>query len=80
MYTMLEFAEDGGLIAHGVDHTPLARRSAEYVDKILRGSNPGDLPIEQPGQFKLVINLKAAQSIGVSIPEGLRLRADEVIR
>jgi len=80
MYTMLEFADDGGLIAHGVDHTPLARRSAEYVDKILRGSNPGDLPIEQPAQFKLVINLKAARSIGVSIPEGLRLRADEVIR
>ena len=80
MYTMLEFADDGGLLAHGVDHTPLARRSAEYVDKILRGSNPGDLPIEQPGEFKLVINLKAAQAIGVSIPEALRLRADEVIR
>jgi putative ABC transport system substrate-binding protein len=80
MYTMLEFADDGGLLAHGVDHAPLARRSAEYVDKILRGSNPGDLPIEQPGEFKLVINLKAGQAIGVSIPEALRLRADEVLR
>ena len=80
MYTMLESADEGGLLAHGVDHTSLARRSAEYVDKILRGSNPGDLPIEQPGEFELVVNLKAAQAIGVTIPEGLRLRADEVIR
>jgi putative ABC transport system substrate-binding protein len=80
MYTMLEFADAGGLMAHGVDHAPQMRRSAEYVDKILRGASAGDLPIEQPGQFKVVFNMRAAQTLGIAIPESVLMRADEVIK
>jgi putative ABC transport system substrate-binding protein len=73
-------AEFGGLIAYGVDSVVAFRRAAEYVDKILRGAKPGDLPIEQPTQFKLVINLKTAKALGLNIPESILLQADEVIR
>jgi putative ABC transport system substrate-binding protein len=68
------------LIAYGVDSVVAFRRAAEYVDKILRGAKPGDLPIEQPTQFKLVINLKTAKALGLNIPESILLQADEVIR
>jgi putative ABC transport system substrate-binding protein len=80
MYALFEFMDAGGLMAYGVDHTVLFRRAAEYVDKILRGARPADLPIEQPMQFKLRLNLKTAKALGLTIPEAILLRADEVIR
>jgi putative ABC transport system substrate-binding protein len=80
MYTLLEFTREGGLIAYGTDQTGNFRRAAEYVDRILRGANPGDLPIEQPMQLRLVVNLGAAKAIGLTIPQSILVRADEVIR
>ena len=80
IYVVLEFMDSGGLMAYGADPTTLWRRAAEYVDKILRGARPADLPIEQPTQFKLIVNLKAAKALGLTFPESILLRADEVIR
>jgi putative tryptophan/tyrosine transport system substrate-binding protein len=80
IYTNLEFAEAGGLMAYGVDTGVSFRRAAEYVDKILRGAKPGDLPIEQATQYRLVVNLKTAQTLGLVIPESVLLLADKVIR
>jgi len=80
IYTLLEFMESGGLMAYGVDTQLLFRRAAEYVDKILRGANPADLPVEQATQFKLIVNLKTAKTLGLTIPQSLLLRADEVIQ
>jgi putative ABC transport system substrate-binding protein len=72
-------AEVGGLMAYGPSTSDMYRRPAYYVDRILRGEKPGDLPIEQPTKFQLVINLKAAQALGLRIPDSLRLRADRLI-
>jgi putative ABC transport system substrate-binding protein len=80
MYGLPENAALGGLIAYGVDAPAMWRRAAEYVDRILRGANPGDLPIEQPTQFSLTVNLKRAKALGLTIPEPILLRANEVIR
>jgi len=79
MFGFREFTEMGGLISYGASLTAMWRRGALYVDRVLRGSNPGDLPIEQPTRFELVVNPKTAKALGLEIPPNILARADEVI-
>ena len=79
-YARPEFVESGGLMTYGVSMTDLYRRAASYIDKILKGTKPADIPVEQPKKFEFIINLKAAKQIGLTIPPNVLARADKVIK
>jgi putative tryptophan/tyrosine transport system substrate-binding protein len=80
VYPFRHHAEAGGLLSYGVDSLDLVPRAADYVDRIMRGANPGELPVQAPTKFELVINLKTAKALGLEIPQSLLARADEVIQ
>jgi putative ABC transport system substrate-binding protein len=80
MYYLREYPEAGGLMSYGPNLPDVFRRSAAFVDKILKGAKPSELPVEQPSRFEFVVNLAAARDLGINIPESLLVRADEVMR
>ena len=79
VYMISEFARDGGLLSYGVDIVDIWRRAATYVDRILRGAKPGDLPVQFPTKFEMAVNLKTAKALGLAVPPSILLRADEMI-
>jgi putative ABC transport system substrate-binding protein len=79
IYESSDFVDAGGLMSYGTNGRDQFRRAASYVDKILRGAKPGDLPIEQPTTFELAINMRAAKALGINFPESILLRADRVV-
>ena len=76
---VLYFARDGGLLSYGADEVDIYRRAASYVDRILRGEKPGDLPVQVPTKYEMIVNLKTAKALGLDVPQWILLRADEVI-
>jgi putative ABC transport system substrate-binding protein len=79
VYSQSGFARDGGLLSYGVDQVAIFRRAATYVDRILRGEKPGDLPVQLPTKFEMAVNLKTAKALGLAVPPSILVRADEVI-
>jgi putative ABC transport system substrate-binding protein len=79
VYGNFEFARDGGLLSYGADLVDNFRRAASYVDRILRGSKPGELPVQFPTKFQMILNLKTAKALGLTVPVSIMLRADEII-
>jgi putative ABC transport system substrate-binding protein len=79
VYHLSTFARDGGLLSYGTDRVDSFRRAATYVDRILRGAKPADLPIQFPTKFEMVVNLKTAKALGLTVPQSILLSADEVI-
>jgi putative ABC transport system substrate-binding protein len=79
VYYLSTFARDGGLLSYGVDLVDPWHRAASYVARILRGAKPGDLPVQFPTKFEMVVNLKTAKALGLTVPQSILLRADEVI-
>jgi putative ABC transport system substrate-binding protein len=80
IYYATDFVEDGGLMTYGANRSDLARRAATYVDKILKGAKPAELPVEQPKKFEFIVNLKAAKQIGLTIPPRVLERANQVVK
>jgi putative ABC transport system substrate-binding protein len=80
LYWLSEFARDGGLLSYGVDQVDTFRRAAAYVDRILRGAKPAELPVQLPTKYEMAVNLKTAKSLGLTVPQSILLRADEVIQ
>ena len=79
VYSQSAFATDGGLLSYGPDLGDIYRRAATYVDRILRGAKPADLPVQFPVKYEMVVNLKTAKALGLTVPQSILLRADEVI-
>jgi putative ABC transport system substrate-binding protein len=79
VYNLSDFARDGGLLSYGTDRVDISRRAAAYVDRILRGAKPAELPVQLPTKFEMILNLKTAKALGLAIPASILLRADEVI-
>ena len=79
LYPTSGFVRDGGLLSYGPDRADIMRRSASYVDRILRGAKPADLPVQLPTKFEMVVNLKTAKALGLTVPPSILLNADEII-